>query len=377
MTDRILTTHTGSLPRPPGLVEALGLAGDGASDDATQDRMLQEAVAGVVARQRDAGVDVVSDGEQSKASYSTYVTERLTGFGGRGNPLRAQQDAIDFPEWGEPLMAGIGSMLVTPACIGDVAYADATLLERDVANLRRALAAHPGAEAFMTTASPGVISLFLENQHYATHEDYLRALAAAMRTEYEALHACGMLLQIDCPDLAVGRHVQFPDMPLEEWKRTIELHVEALNDATRDIPPEAMRIHLCWGNYEGPHNHDVPLAEILPIVLRARPAQISFELANPRHEHEWRVFEDVDLPDDKILVPGVIDSTTNYIEHPELVAERLVRLAGLVGRERVIASTDCGFATFAGFAPVFPSIVYAKLGALAEGAELATKELWR
>ncbi len=376
MTDRILTTHTGSLPRPPGLVEALGLAGDGAADEATQERLLQEAVAGVVARQVDAGVDVVSDGEQSKAGYSTYVTERLTGFGGRAYPLRGQQDIIDFPDWGEPLTAGIEATLATPACIGDVAYAQPALVERDVENLRAALAAHPGADGFITTASPGVISMFLENQHYAGHEEYLAALAAAMRTEYEALHASGFLLQIDCPDLAVGRHVQFKDLSPEEFRRTIELHVEALNDATRDIPPEAMRIHLCWGNYEGPHNHDVPLAEILPTVLKARPAQISFELANPRHEHEWRVFEDVDLPDDKVLVPGVIDSTTNYIEHPDLVAERIVRLARLVGRERVIASTDCGFATFAGFAPVFPSIVYAKLGALAEGAERASEELW-
>jgi len=376
MTDRILTTHTGSLPRPPGLVEALGLAGDGAADDATQERMLQEAVAGVVARQRDARVDVVSDGEQSKAGYSTYVTARLTGFGGQGHPLRMQQDAIDFPEWGAPLMAGIESLLATPACVGDVAYADPALIERDVANLRAALDRHPGTEGFLTTASPGVISLFLENQHYATHEEYIGALAGAMRTEYEALHASGMLIQIDCPDLAVGRHVQFTDLTLEEFKRAIELHVEALNDATRSIPAEAMRIHLCWGNYEGPHNHDVPLAEILPIVLRARPAQISFELANPRHEHEWRVFEEVELPEDKVLVPGVIDSTTNYIEHPELVAERIVRLARLVGRDRVVASTDCGFATFASYAPVFPSIVYAKLGALAEGAERASEELW-
>jgi 5-methyltetrahydropteroyltriglutamate--homocysteine methyltransferase len=375
-TDRILTTHTGSLPRPPGLVEALGLAGDEAADRETQDRLLRDAVAGVVARQVEAGIDTVSDGEQSKAGYSTYVTERLTGFGGSAHPLRAQQDTIDFPDWGEPLRAGIEAMLATPACIGDVAYADTALMERDVENLRRALGEHPGAEGFMTTASPGVISMFLENQHYPSHEDYLAALAATMRIEYEALHASGFLLQIDCPDLAVGRHVQFKDLSREEFKRTIELHVEALNDATRAIPPEAMRIHLCWGNYEGPHNHDVPLAEILPTVLKARPAQISFELANPRHEHEWRVFEDVDLPDDKVLVPGVIDSTTNYIEHPELVAERIVRLARLVGRERVIASTDCGFATFAAFAPVFPSIVYAKLGTLAEGAELATRELW-
>jgi len=375
-TDRIHTTHTGSLPRPPGLVEALGLAGDGAADEATQDRLLRDAVAGVVARQVEAGIDTVSDGEQSKAGYSTYVTERLTGFGGRAYPLRGQQDAIDFPDWGEPLRAGIEATLATPACIGDVAFAQPALVERDVANLRAALAAHPDADGFITTASPGVISMFLENQHYASHEEYLAALAAAMRTEYEALHASGFLLQIDCPDLAVGRHVQFKDLSSDEFRRMIELHVEALNEATRAIPPEAMRIHLCWGNYEGPHNHDVPLAEILPTVLKARPAQISFELANPRHEHEWRVFEDTVLPDDKVLVPGVIDSTTNYIEHPELVAERIVRLARLVGRERIIASTDCGFATFAGFAPVFPSIVYAKLGTLAEGAELATRELW-
>ena len=272
MTDRILTTHTGSLPRPPGLVEALGLAGDGAADEATQERLLQEAVAGVVARQVDAGVDVVSDGEQSKAGYSTYVTERLTGFGGRGTPLRgAAGHHSTSPSGASRSWRASRRRSRRPRASATSPIAEPALVERDIANLRRALDAHPGAEGFMTTASPGVISLFLENQHYTTHEDYLGALAAAMRTEYEALHASGMLLQIDCPDLAVGRHVQFPDMPLEEWKRTIELHVEALNDATRNIPPEAMRMHLCWGNYEGPHNHDVPLAEILPIVLQ-RPS---------------------------------------------------------------------------------------------------------
>jgi 5-methyltetrahydropteroyltriglutamate--homocysteine methyltransferase len=366
--ERILTTHTGSLPRPSALLQALG-------DGQVSDAFLRENVADVVAAQARAGVDIVSDGEMSKAGYSTYVTDRLTGFGGRGAPLSAQKDALEFPDWGAPLLAGLETTLVTPACVGEVAYDDADLLQRDITNLRAAVADHPEAEGFMSSASPGVISMFLENQHYPSHEAYLGALATAMKTEYDAIHASGFMLQIDCPDLAAGHHVQFPDMPLDEWKRTIALHVDVLNEATRDIPPEAMRLHLCWGNYAGPHNHDVPLAEILDIVLRARPSGISFEAANPRHEHEWHLFEDIALPDDKVLIPGVIDSTTNYIEHPELVAERIVRLARLVGRERVIAGTDCGFGTFAGYSPVFPSVVYAKLATLAEGAERAREKL--
>jgi 5-methyltetrahydropteroyltriglutamate--homocysteine methyltransferase len=231
-------------------------------------------------------------------------------------------------------------------------------------------------EAFMTAASPGVISLFLENGHYPSHEAYIGALADAMKVEYDAIHEAGFVLQLDCPDLAVGRSTQGADISLSDWKKMIELHIEAINAATRDIPPEAVRMHLCWGNYEGPHTHDVPLAEILPIVLKARPSAISFEAANPRHEHEWRVFEDVKLPDDKMILPGVIDSTTHYVEHPELVAQRLINFAGVVGRERVMASSDCGFGTFAGLTTVAGDVTFAKLAAMVEGARLASGELW-
>jgi 5-methyltetrahydropteroyltriglutamate--homocysteine methyltransferase len=366
-SERLLTTHTGSLPRPAALREA---------DTDGYDEALRNAVDEVVRLQVEAGIDIVSDGEMSKPSYSTYITERASGFGGQGAALSRQLDAEEFPEWGAQLAAAVAEAIPTPACIGEVRRTDSDSVGRDVANLTSAVAGAGAVEGFMTAASPGVITLFLENQHYPSHDAYLEALADVMREEYEAIHRSGLILQIDCPDLAVGHHVQFPDLELGDWKRVIGGHIEAVNAATRNIPPEAMRIHLCWGNYEGPHNHDVALREILEVVFEARPAAISFEAANPRHEHEWRVFQEIKLPDDKLIIPGVIDSTTNYVEHPELVAERLVRFANLVGRERVIAGTDCGFATFADFVPVFPSIAYAKLRALADGAQLASRQLW-
>jgi 5-methyltetrahydropteroyltriglutamate--homocysteine methyltransferase len=286
-------------------------------------------------------------------------------------------DVRDFPEWAHD--AGFDDMndiMATPTCIGDVAYANRGPLEADIANLRAAAEASSPHDVFLSSASPGVISLFLKNQHYPTREAYLDALADAMKTEYDAIHQAGFVLQIDCPDLAMGRHIEFPDASLEDWRRAIMVNVEALNKATADIPPEDMRIHLCWGNYEGPHHLDVPLGDILDIVLRARPAGISFEAANPRHEHEWRVFEDVDLPDGKVLIPGVLDSTTNYIEHPELIAERILHFAHAVGRENVMAGSDCGFATGAALVPISPKVTYAKLAAMAEGARLASDELW-
>jgi 5-methyltetrahydropteroyltriglutamate--homocysteine methyltransferase len=376
-TERILTTHTGSLPRPPALRDALAALEHGdRPDPQTFAAEVREAVSDVVARQVEAGVDAVNDGEMSKVSYSTYVTERLSGFGGTGSVL-SMQDARDYPEWAAA--AGFDRMdavLTTPACVGDVAYVDRGPLEADIANLRAAADASSPHDVFMTAASPGVVTLFLENRHYPDHESYLQALGAAMKTEYDAIHAAGFALQLDCPDLAAGRHVQFADVPLKEWRRRIAQHVEVLNEATRDIPPEDMRIHLCWGNYEGPHDRDVPLGDILDIVFAARPAAISFEAANPRHEHEWRIFEDVELPEGKMLIPGVIDSTTNYIEHPELIAERILHFARLVGRENVMAGSDCGFATFAGLVPVDPRVTFAKLRAMADGAELASGELW-
>jgi 5-methyltetrahydropteroyltriglutamate--homocysteine methyltransferase len=376
--ERILTTHTGSLPRPRGLLKALGLGTDEApAGPDEQERLLRTAIADIVRQQVEVGVDVVSDGELSKSGYSTYITERMSGFGGHSAPLSRQKDAEDFPEWGVPFLAAIEGSLSVPACIGEVRYVDTAPLLRDVANQQSAMEQSGAREGFVSTASPGVIAMFQENQHYPDHETYVHALADAMKTEYDAIHEAGLVLQLDCPDLAAGHHVQFPDMPLDAWKTTIAMHVEALNEATRDIPSDRMRMHLCWGNYPGPHNHDVPLSEILDIVLRARPAAISVEAANPRHEHEWELFDRVKLPDDKVLIPGVIDSKSTYIEHPELVAQRLVRYANLVGRERVLAGTDCGFGTFALFSPIPPSIVSAKLAAMAEGARLASRQLWR
>jgi 5-methyltetrahydropteroyltriglutamate--homocysteine methyltransferase len=262
-----------------------------------------------------------------------------------------------------------------PACIGPVSYRDLDADRTDIDNLRAAVADADVADAFMTAASPGVIAVFLQNQHYPSHEDYIAALADVMKAEYDEIHRAGLVLQLDCPDLAMTRHMQ-ADETLEEFRRRAHLHVEAINEATRDIPAEDMRMHLCWGNYEGPHNHDMPLRDIIDIVFEARPAAISFEAANPRHEHEWTVFEDVKLPEGKVLIPGVLDSTTNYVEHPELVAQRIVRYAGLVGRENVIAGSDCGFATFASLLAVDPAITWAKLRAMADGAELASGRLW-
>jgi 5-methyltetrahydropteroyltriglutamate--homocysteine methyltransferase len=376
-TERILTTHTGSLPRPAQLVETLSALERGTRPDpAAFAEQVRDAVEGVVQWQVDAGIDVVNDGEAGKVGYSTYVTERLSGFGGTGG-FGTMQDVREYPEWAHSAgFDDVNSLLVLPACIGDIRYADRGPLEADIANLKAAAERSKPHDVFMSAASPGVIALFLQNQHYPSRSDYLAALGAAMKEEYDAIHAAGIVLQIDCPDLAMGRHIEFPDASLDDWRRTVMENVEVLNEATRDIPPEDMRIHLCWGNYEGPHDHDVPLADILDIVFAARPAAISFEAANPRHEHEWQVFEDVALPDGKVLIPGVIDSTTNYVEHPELVARRLLDFAKVVGRENVMGGSDCGFATMAALVPVDPKVTFAKLTALAEGAAMASGELW-
>ncbi|MGH2872703.1 MAG: cobalamin-independent methionine synthase II family protein [Solirubrobacteraceae bacterium] len=365
-TDQILTTHTGSLPRPPDLTEMLQRRDRGEAVDGLDER-IAAGVTEIVGRQVKAGVAVVNDGEASKIGYATYVKERLNGFGGSGGMAGAPSDMLEFPGFMERVMAGLDFEM--PACIGPVSSRGLDPVQADIANLQAAIKGAAAAEAFMTAASPGVIAVFLANQHYPTHEEYIWALAEAMKPEYDAIHDAGLLLQVDCPDLAMARHIG--DLGLKA-----PVHIEALNHATRDIPPERMRLHLCWGNYEGPHHHDVPLAEIIELVLTARPAAISFEGANPRHEHEWRVFEDVELPDGKVLIPGVIDSTTNYIEHPQLVADRIVRYAKLVGRENVIAGSDCGFATFASYLKVDPGITWAKLRALSDGARLATEELF-
>jgi 5-methyltetrahydropteroyltriglutamate--homocysteine methyltransferase len=378
-TDRILTTHTGSLPRPDGLTGLLVRLDQGQLGEAERDSFddaVRAAVLDVVARQRAAGVDVVNDGEQSKVSYSTYVTERVGGFGGTGRAL-VLSDYLDYPGYAASLGIDPADIMAYPACVGELSYDRPELVGTDLANLGVALEASPGAaEAFVSCASPGVVSLFLQNQHYPDHATYLSAIAETMKVEYDAIHAAGHLVQLDCPDLAMGRHLQFPDLSLDEWLDTIRLHVQAIDTATRDIPADRLRMHLCWGNYEGPHTRDVDLADIVDIVLAARPAGLSFEASNPRHDHEWRVWEDVSLPDGKVLIPGVIDSTNNYVEHPRLVADRIVRLAKIVGRENVIASSDCGFGTAAQLVTVHPEIVWAKLAVLAEGAELATRTLW-
>jgi 5-methyltetrahydropteroyltriglutamate--homocysteine methyltransferase len=364
-TDRILTTHTGSLPRP---------ASRASRHDAAA---VRAAVGEVVARQAAAGVDIINDGEVSKPSYATYVTERLSGFGGEPAVV-TRRGSDQFPEftrrtWGDPAMAVVTG---NPTCDGPVAYTDTSLVAADIANLRASSAS--ATEVFMSAASPGVIEMFMPSRYHASAEEYLFALADAMKTEYDAIAAAGLVLQLDCPDLAArwGRVTAGHELTLPEFRRDVSLRLDALNHATRDIPPEQLRLHLCWGNYEGPHNLDIPLADIIDLVLAARPSAVSFEAANPRHEHEWKLFEDVRLPDGKVLVPGVLDSTTNYIEHPELVAQRLVRYARLVGRENVIAGSDCGFATFASLMPVDPDITYAKLAAMAEGAAIASRELW-
>jgi 5-methyltetrahydropteroyltriglutamate--homocysteine methyltransferase len=367
-TERILSTHTGSLPRPPGLSVT------GPERDAGQ---LAEAVRSVVSSQVGAGVDVVNDGEASKPSYATYVTERLTGFGGEG-PMLRPMDYVDFPSWGERLLGERSRTrrLTNPACTGPVSYRDTSLVEADIANLRAAAAGQDVADVFMSAASPGVIAVFHSNQHYENDDAYIAALADAMKTEYDAIHAAGLVLQLDCPDLAMGWNVAGIGGTQEGFLAAVATRVAAINHATRDIPPEAMRLHLCWGNYEGPHTRDIPLRTIIGEVLKARPAALSFEGANPRHEHEWTVFEDVTLPDGKAIIPGVIDSTTNYVEHPELVAQRIGRYARLVGRENILAGTDCGFATFASSSRVDPQVAWAKLAAMADGAGLASQQLW-
>jgi 5-methyltetrahydropteroyltriglutamate--homocysteine methyltransferase len=378
-TDRILTTHTGSLPRPPDLVPLIRENELGRTADvASFNRQVREAVAEVVRKQIDARIDVVNDGEAGKPGYSTYVKDRLTGFGGESRtPLLAQQrEAQDFPEWGARRAGGPQMQLLRPACDGPIAWRDFEAVARDIENLRAAVSGLEPAEVFMTAASPGVIANFLPNDYYPSQEEYLQALADVMRDEYNAIHRAGFILQIDCPDLAMSRHLRFPDSSLDDFRRMIGLHVNLLNEATRDIPPDAMRIHLCWGNYEGPHHLDVALGDIIDIVLESRPAAISFEGANPRHEHEWRLWKDVKLPEGRVLVPGVIDSTTNFIEHPRLVADRIIRYAEVAGRENVIAGTDCGFGTFATTNTVDPGIAWAKLQSLAEGAAIASRELW-
>jgi 5-methyltetrahydropteroyltriglutamate--homocysteine methyltransferase len=376
-SNRFLTTHTGSLPRPDDLIRAMFAKEEGvAIDRLALAARTRTAVADVVKQQVEAGVDLVSDGELSKPSYATYVKDRLTGFGGSSNSF-VYQDLAEFPNLAKRVFGDPGrSRRQTPACTGPIAVGDPAAVLADVDNLKTAVAGFDTAGGFLSAASPGVISLFFRNDHYPDQETYLFAIADAMRAEYEAIAASGLMLQIDCPDLAMGRHIQYADLAIDEFRKRAQLHIEALNHALAAIPPERVRMHLCWGNYEGPHHCDVPLGDIIDVVFTARAATISFEAANPRHAHEWTLFERVKLPDGKIIIPGVIESKSNFIEHPELVAQRIARYANLVGRDNVIAGSDCGFGTWVGQAAVDPDVVWAKLAAMAEGARLATKQFW-
>jgi 5-methyltetrahydropteroyltriglutamate--homocysteine methyltransferase len=377
-TDRFLTTHTGSLPRPDELIRMMHAKEEGVPvERAALAARVRQAVAEVVRKQADAGIDIVNDGEMSKPSYATYVKDRLAGFGGTGNTF-VYQDLAEFPNLARRVFGDPGrSRRKTPACNAAIAVRDADAATLDVANLEAALAAVGRTDAFMSAASPGVVSLFFRNDYYADHEAYLFAIAEAMRHEYEAVAEAGVVLQIDCPDLAMGRHIQYAQLSLEEFRKRAGMHVEALNHALANIAPERLRMHLCWGNYEGPHHCDVPLADIIDIVFAARPSAISFEAANPRHGHEWTLFERVKLPAGKLLIPGVIESKSNFIEHPELIAQRIGRYARLIGRENVIAGSDCGYGTWVGQAAVDPDVVWAKLAALAEGARIASREFWK
>ncbi|SHF64186.1 5-methyltetrahydropteroyltriglutamate--homocysteine methyltransferase [Loktanella atrilutea] len=370
----VLTTHTGSLPRTQKVVDFIfAREREEPYDAAAFDAAMTAAVAETVRKQVAAGIDIVSDGETSKISYATYVKDRYTGFAGDG-PRNAPADLKLFPSFLKRVAAEGGTpKYARPVCVGEVRSKGQGELEKDIANLEAAMAEHGARRGFMNAASPGVISLFLQNEYYATRDAYLAALADAMKTEYETIVAAGLDLQLDCPDLALSRHMLFNDLSEAEFVKVAQSHVDALNHALRDIPAEKVRIHICWGNYEGPHVCDIPMDRMFGTLMSAKAQYLLFETSNPRHAHEWTVFRDraTEIPDDKVLVPGVVDTTTNFVEHPMLVAQRLQRFTDIVGHDRVIAGSDCGFGTFAGFGAVDPDIAYAKLAAIAEGAALA------
>jgi 5-methyltetrahydropteroyltriglutamate--homocysteine methyltransferase len=378
-TDRILTTHVGSLPRPKAVADLLVKKDQGLPyDQAELDRGVRQAVAGIVARQVAAGIDVVSDGETSKIGYATYIKERLTGFGGENFVPKSQRDLADYPDFRQRMIQFTGPQVFRRlCCTGDVTLRDHDAVRLDIANFKAAIETSKPVDAFMPAASPGVVSAFQPNRHYPSHAAYIGAVADAMKEEYEAIAGAGIVVQLDSPDLAMARHTGFQDLTEAEFLSQAEQQIEALNHALENVPASSARLHLCWGNYEGPHDFDIPLQKILPIVLKAKPQAISFEAANPRHAHEWTVWRDTKLPGDKVLIPGVVDTCTNYIEHPELIAQRICQFAGIVGRERVLAGTDCGFATFVGHTGrVDPEIAFRKLASLVEGAKLASDRLW-
>ena len=374
---RILTTHTGSLPRSPAQQDVLMVREERREyDPSAMDASIREAVAEVVKMQIDTGLDVINDGEQGRSQYATYVKERLTGY--EGEPRVQAWDRLDdrdFPEYAEVRPKG-SQLIPQPVCNGPIAWKDFAAVQKDIDNLKAATSRYEPEEVFMTSASPGVIANFLRNEYYPDHESYLRALANVMKDEYKAIVDAGLILQIDCPDLAMTRPSQWAHLTTAEFLEVVELHVEVINQALDGLPADRMRLHLCWGNTEYTHTYDVPIKDLLPIVLQARPMGLSFEGANPRHAHEYKVWKDINLPDDKVILPGVLDTTTNFVEHPELVADRLVRYAEAVGRENVIAGTDCGFGTSAWGRRVDTRVAWAKLASMVEGARLASQELW-
>lgn len=377
--ERILTTHTGSLPRSAGLLSTVLAKEAGvAVDEGKFESLVRSSVEDIVRKQVDLGVDILNDGELSKPSYATYIKDRLSGFGSESSiaeVMAERMDLSEFPDFAEQMAVTMAAAakIRFAACDGPIAYTDRAAVDKDIANLKAAAKAVNVEDLFLSAASPGVVALFFPNHYYPTEEAYLEAIATAMREEYEAIHRAGIVLQLDCPDLAVP----VIGMSREDYRKDIELRVAALNQAVANIPPEAMRTHVCWGNGEFPRKYDVPLKDIIDILLKARPDGLMLMASNARHEHEWTVFEDVKLPDGKYLIPGVLDSTSNVIEHPEVVAQRLTRYANLVGRENVMAGTDCGFGTIAGMQVVAPSVAWAKFQAMAEGARLATEQLWR
>lgn len=377
---RILTTHVGSLPRSDAVLRLLEERESRQAFDVTHfDQTIRQAVLDVVKRQVDAGIDIVSDGETSKINYATYVRDRLTGFSEEGHleSPKPHADLAPFPDFQRKMAQLTGTRRFKRVnCVGPIAVRDRSALTRDLANMRAAIDAARPTGAFLTAASPGVVASFLPNRFYRSHEDYVQAIVDAMREEYAAVVAAGFVLQIDCPDLAMARHTTFQDLPEPEFLKRVAFHVEALNHALAGIPESMVRIHVCWGNYEGPHTHDIDLRKIINIVLGVKARAIALEAANPRHAHEWLVWRDVALPDGKLLLPGVIDTSTNYVEHTALIAERIVRFAEIVGRERVIANTDCGFGTSAGFGKLDPEIAFLKLRALVAGAAQASERLW-
>jgi 5-methyltetrahydropteroyltriglutamate--homocysteine methyltransferase len=379
--DRILTTHTGSLPRPKPLIDlVLNREREGAVDAASFEAETAKAVDETVARQVEVGIDIVSDGEMSKPSYTTYIRHRVAGIepdpraAEKGRDIMIGRDLLAHPDFARQRNFSDSPF---PGCVGPLRYKDRSELDRDLANLKSAAGKSKPADVFMTAPSPGILTRFIINLHYPSEDAYVEALADAMKTEYRAIVEAGFVLQIDAPDLGSARNNQYRDLTDDQFRKIAERNIAALNAATEGLPAEQMRLHICWGNYEGPHTHDLPLTKIIDLAFKARPQAISIEAANPRHDHEWEDLKEIDIPDDKILIPGVIDSTTNFVEHPRLVAQRLARYAEVIDRARLIAGVDCGFGTAVRSDPmVADSIVWAKLRALAEGAMIASKQLW-